>query len=510
MIKKIIISSLLILLCQIPAANAQETENNYLQASIRSESAIELNKNIIFDASDSFIPENTENVTYNWDFGDGNSDEGIEVFHSYIEPGEYEVSLTINDGENESNIINKTFVYRKYILLISDNLEAKDRIELIKSFAEKEGVYIKIIESFGSSTEFISEEVLVKKLNEDPNQIDKTGEIIVWTQQNAGLNAISRYIQSKTDNKPNFSQKTIIVISNDFGTSNLNRVQNQYQVLEPKQLIIAKEAAVHPLIETLEINNYIESLKQKGYEFILINEKSNKLRPWNFMSYLVNILIQQGIPDNTIALLLLLPVIATIITILKQFVGITTYGIYTPSIMTLSFLIIGIQAGLLTLFAAFAAGLLARLLLKNSSMLFIPKMAIVITLVAMSLLLALALSIYLNLFDAEFLSLAIFPMIILSTLVEKLVRVKSNKNLSSTMMLMAETTFVALLAYFITGGELSAGYFSIKLDLIRGLILSYPELIFLLIIINVILGKWSGLRLIERYRFRELLRNIEE
>jgi hypothetical protein len=47
------------------------------------------------------------------------------------------------------------------------------------------------------------------------------------------------------------------------------------------------------------------------------------------MSYFVNVLINNGIPDNTIALLLLLPVIATVVAFMRQVIGITTFGIYT-------------------------------------------------------------------------------------------------------------------------------------------------------------------------------------
>ena len=74
-------------------------------------------------------------------------------------------------------------------------------------------------------------------------------------------------------------------------------------------------------------------------------------------------------------------------------------------------------------------------------------MAIVITVVALVLFGILILSTYLDLFDAEFLSIAIFPMLILSTLVEKFISVKTEKGLSSATILMAETVVVAIIAY---------------------------------------------------------------
>jgi PKD repeat protein len=509
-----ILSSFLILSTVTASALAQEPEENinpetvnkYLQAVINVDEGLEVGKNSIFDASQSFVPEKTESVFYEWDFGDGNKNEGVEVFHTYKTPGKYTINLKISAENNESETSFDIFAYRKLIILLTDQTQVEERIELIKNYAEQEGVFIKIIDSFGSATEFISEEILSKKLTEQSSSIQKSSQIVSWTKENAGLNALSRYLKN---NNVNIEQKFILDIEESPET-NKSRIQRQFGVLNPKEIIIAKEASIYPLIKSENEESFISTLEVGGYEYIRLDKKTGKLRPWNFMSYFVNSLINQGIPDNTIALLLLLPVIATIIAFMKQVVGITTFGIYTPSIITLSFLIIGLPAGLLTLFAAISIGALGRPILKKVRMLFIPKMAIIITLVSLSLFLILILSTYLNLFNTEFLSLAIFPMLILSTLVEKFISVKTEKGLSSAAVLMAETVFVAIIAYFIVGGEINLGIMYIKFEFIKNLMITYPEIIFLLLIINVLLGKWSGLRLLERIRFREVLRHIEE
>ncbi|MDA1061212.1 MAG: PKD domain-containing protein [bacterium] len=480
----------------------------YLESVINTDGTIEVKKSTIFDASQSFIPDTDQELSYKWEFGDGNSNEGVEVLHAYKEPGRYNIKLTVEDEENSSETNLEVFVYRKLVSVITDRDEAKDRIKLISDFAEKNGVFLNVIESFGSSTEFISEEILTKKMTEQASNIQKAQQIVVWTQENAGLNALSRFIKNNPD-KSNFSQKTIVVLENDI-SSKSSRIQRQFHIINPKMLLIAKEAAIDALIETKGSEEFVETLKERGSIYEMINSESGKLRPWNFMSYFVNVLIDNGIPDNTIALLLLLPVIATVVAFMKQVVGITTFGIYTPSIITLSFLVIGMHAGLLVLLAAITIGTLARPLLRRVRMLFIPKMAIVITLVSLTLLLILIASIYLELFDAQFLSIAIFPMLILSTLVEKFVSAKSEKSYTSASVLMLETVIVALVAYFIAGGEINLGFTSFRFEFVKNMMLTYPESVFLLIIINILLGKWSGVRVMERIRFREVLRHIEE
>jgi PKD repeat protein len=504
----------LVLFTLTPSAFAQAVVDGnaptYLQAVINTDEAIEADKSTIFDASQSFIPNPDREITYSWDFGDGNKNEGIEVLHAYTEQGPQVVTLTISDGVSESSTTKSIFLYRKLIVLISDQSAAKNRIETIKGFAEDQGVFIRLIDSFGSSTEFISEEILTKKLTEETSSLQKANQIIIWTKENAGLNAISRYIQSNKDKLPtNFSQKTILELESSI-ISNINRIQRQFDVIGPKSIIIAKEGAIYPLIESSDDEEFIKALEKGGYEYELVNEKTGKLRPWNFMTYFVNLLLHNGVPDNTIALLLLLPVIATFVAFMKQVVGATTFGIYTPSIITLSFLIIGMHAGLLTLAIAIAVGALVRSGLKRVRMLFIPKMAIVITIVSLTLFLVIIFSNYLGLFNAEFLSLAIFPMLILSTLVEKFVSVKTEKGLSSATILMTSTVVVSILAYFIVGGEVNLGITTLKINVIKNFVMAYPETVFFLLIVNFLLGRWSGLRILERIRFREVLRHTEE
>jgi PKD repeat protein len=518
MIKKLAIS-LLGFLFLIPAAFAQpgeieelteESTSTYLQAVINTEQSIEISKSTIFDASLSFIPYPDRTITYEWDFGDGNKNEGIEVLHAYNEPGSYTITLTIGDGYDTTEVQTEVFLYRKLIVLITDRTQVQERIQIIKDFSEKQGVYIELIESFGSSTEFISEEILTKKLTEQSSSLQKANQIIIWTKENAGLNALSRFIQSNQSRMPtNFSQKTIMVLEDSI-SSTANRIQRQFEVINPKTIIVAQEAAIYPLIESSDEHEFLEILTKGGYVYEVIDEKTGKLRPWSFMSYFVNFLLNNGIPDNTIALLLLLPVIATIVAFMKQIIGVTTFGIYTPSIITLSFLIIGMHTGLLTLVAAIIIGALVRSALKKVRMLFIPKMAVVITIVSLTLFLIIIASTYLGLFDAEFLSIAIFPMLILSTLVEKFISVKTDKGLSSATILMASTVLVSILAYFIVGGEVALGITTLKLNFVKNLIMAYPEIVFLLLIVNLLLGRWSGLRILERIRFREVLRHIEE
>ncbi|MBN1586914.1 MAG: PKD domain-containing protein, partial [Candidatus Omnitrophica bacterium] len=62
-----------------------------------------------FDATKSFDPDN-QRLVFNWDFGDGQSEDKPKVEHRYAEPGFYTVTLTVADGTASSQATQRVFV----------------------------------------------------------------------------------------------------------------------------------------------------------------------------------------------------------------------------------------------------------------------------------------------------------------------------------------------------------------------------------------------------------------
>jgi len=214
------------------------------------------------------------------------------------------------------------------------------------------------------------------------------------------------------------------------------------------------------------------------------------------ISPIINFFLNEGVPFDTVILLLMLPIIATFIAILRQVVGIKAFGIYTPLIITFAFLATnGIKYGIAIFIAVLLAGLLMRFVLKPFCLLYLPRVAIMLSIVSLLILLLLV-------FGGGFkrtglAAVSIFPILIMITLVEKFVAVQIEKGNRTAVILAFETLVISIAGYYIASWP----------PLIQ-LIATHPWIILLTLPINVLLGKWTGLRLSEYIRFKQILKKI--
>src|SRR5690606_1797917 len=90
--------------------------------------------------------------------------------------------------------------------------------------------------------------------------------------------------------------------------------------------------------------------------------------------------------------------------------------------------------------------------------------------------------------------LSIFPVLLLILLSERIVALQLERSLQETVQISATTMGIGLIGYVILSSQT-----------IRNTVLLYPELIFLLIPLNIAIGRYFGLRLTEFFRFHSLL-----
>ena len=214
------------------------------------------------------------------------------------------------------------------------------------------------------------------------------------------------------------------------------------------------------------------------------------------MSDIIQLIASQGVSIETIYLILVLPFVATLIAAFRQLIGVKSFGIYTPLVLTFAFWAIGIKYGLTIFIVIFLTGTAVRYVLKNFRLLYMPRMAIVLTVISMAILALLAIGGYLN--KTGLAATSILPILILITLIEKFISAQVEKGFRTAAFLSVETLIISI-----------AGYYFIIWDVFRTMVLEHPEYILLLFVINIFLGKWTGIRLSEYLRFREVLKNVD-
>ncbi len=217
----------------------------------------------------------------------------------------------------------------------------------------------------------------------------------------------------------------------------------------------------------------------------------------NNVSPVISFLINQGVPLDTIILLLMLPVVVTLIAFFRQVVGIKAFGIYTPAIVTFAFLAVPqLRYGVAVFVSVILVGMLMRVALKGLRILYLPRVAITLSIIAFSILLLLSLGGYMQ--RTGLASVSIFPILIMITIVEKFVVAQIENGNRTAIILAVETLVISLAGYYLASWPI----------LIRGII-AFPWMILITIPINIFLGKWDGLRLTEYVRFKDVLKNIK-
>ncbi|MBD3244918.1 MAG: hypothetical protein GF335_02905 [Candidatus Moranbacteria bacterium] len=212
-----------------------------------------------------------------------------------------------------------------------------------------------------------------------------------------------------------------------------------------------------------------------------------------FMNSFIQFVIEQGVPRETVELMLMFPIVATLMVIARQVVGVKAFGIYTPSIIAIAFLSTGLKYGIFLFTIILIIGTATRLALKHLRLLYLPRVAIMLSVVSVTIFLVLIIGGYFN--RTGLASVSIFPLLILITIMEKFIVVQVEKGAKTAIFLSFETLVLSVLAYFI-----------VSISQLRELMVKYPWIIFLIIVFNFILGKWTGLRIWEYYRFREVIK----
>jgi len=215
------------------------------------------------------------------------------------------------------------------------------------------------------------------------------------------------------------------------------------------------------------------------------------------MPELTQFMVLSGVPRELIGLILMLPIVATIIAFSREVIGIKGFGVYTPLIIGFAFVETGLINGIIIFAVVLASGTLMRILIKHLRLLYLPRMAMVLSAVAFTIFLMFLAAAFLR--ETQFLKISLFPIIIIVSLVEKFIAAQIERGPRTAITLTAETLALA-----------SSSYLVITWGWLTRLILDWPLGVFAAaLVVNIVLGKWTGLRITELIRFKGLMKHLE-
>lgn len=187
--------------------------------------------------------------------------------------------------------------------------------------------------------------------------------------------------------------------------------------------------------------------------------------------------------------LVLIPLGAFVVVLLRNIVGIPTLGTFMPVLIALALLEIPPEQGILMFSVLIAAGLWFRFLLSRLNLLVVPRVAACVVIVTLLMMLMSVLSYKLGLKSGG--QITLFPMIILAWTIERMSLIWEEEGKRSALTQVAGSLVVAVLAYLF-----------MKIGQIQYWAFYFPELLLVLLAGILLIGRYTGYRLSELIRFK--------
>lgn len=195
--------------------------------------------------------------------------------------------------------------------------------------------------------------------------------------------------------------------------------------------------------------------------------------------------------QGTFRILLLVPIGALIISILRNIAGLPTFGIFMPLLIALAFRNTGTLYGIAIFSGVLLIGYAMRSLLDRLHLLLVPRLSVILTLVIACFTVLALVGNKLGL--RELMAVGLIPFVILTMTIERFFIIIEESGAREALLTSAGSVAVAVIAYRIVSWEpLQLTFFV------------YPELILTVAALQILVGRYTGYRLSELYRFRNL------
>ncbi|MCB9726086.1 MAG: UUP1 family membrane protein [Spirochaetaceae bacterium] len=197
--------------------------------------------------------------------------------------------------------------------------------------------------------------------------------------------------------------------------------------------------------------------------------------------------------QGMLRLLLLFCAATLVVSVFRVVVGVPSFGTFMPALLALAMRETGLAYGVLLVVLVVAVGLVGRLLLERLRLLFVPRVGILVCLVVLS---AAALGLVGESFQtAGLFGGIVLPIVIVTMMIERVAIVLAEDGARTAVVRALCSALIALAVFPVLRSE-SLGH----------LLFAFPELLLVIIGVQIWLGGYTGFRLLELVRFQALRR----
>lgn len=383
------------------------------------------------------------------------------------------------------------------IAIITDDSVNPSLVEKISKQAARSDTKVHFYSAPYEST-FFKGGYIAKLLGENLSTLQSADAIFILSNDDSGLYALFRLSKGKKKFK-----NTSIFISGNFSKPVANVLgYSLYKLLKPKELFIIPQKmemdrAWDILQDSVLDARPLEDVTQRWNLTIMDLSKMAKklLSPWR--KFLINtwVLAAKAEVDlESVYLILILPIIALAVVIFRNVIGIETFGTFTPVIVSVAFLTTGLFWGILLFAIIVTTGVLFRQLFQKIHIHLVARMAMLIAVVGLTMLAILIFGVHMG--WGALVNISILPMVIISGIVENFTRTQMEVGFKQALKLTFFTLVVSAFSYLMIAGMN-----------FPSLVLVFPELTLLAILLEILIGRWNGLRLLEYLRFYKITAN---
>ncbi|MGR9108541.1 MAG: inactive transglutaminase family protein [Gammaproteobacteria bacterium] len=232
------------------------------------------------------------------------------------------------------------------------------------------------------------------------------------------------------------------------------------------------------------------SIRRLSQEPLMVAERRARKMNSRIMEFsLFSLPIQT---QNVYKILFMVPMGAMFIVFLRNIIGFKTFGTFMPILIALAFRETELLWGVLLFSLLVALGLLLRFYLEYLQLLLVPRLAAVLIIVILLMTIISVISHRLGIDRG--LSVALFPMVILSMTIERMSLVWEEHGAAEALQQGLGSLAVA-----------SIGYLVMRIELLNHVIFVFPELLLVVLAATLLLGRYTGYRITELWRFRSAL-----